>query len=133
MCVEKELLACIETWNQQAPTRLVHRSIEWEYNTAGALHHGGLWERLVKSCKRSLYSILGARTLTPKVLDTAFFSVGQSLNPRSLTPVGGDLVFLENVMPNQFLLGRRTARFPSLSFEEGFNHKKTAGIRKAIW
>ena len=38
--------------------------LAWKFNPTGALHHGGSWERLVRSVKRVLYVILGSRRVT---------------------------------------------------------------------
>ena len=44
---EKELLACIKSWNGIAPTIFAHNGFAWKFNPPGASHHGGYWERLV--------------------------------------------------------------------------------------
>ena len=67
---EKELLACIKSWNGMAPTIFVHKGVAWKFNPPGAHHHGGSWERLVRSVKRVLYEILGSRRVTEKPLGT---------------------------------------------------------------
>ena len=61
---EKELLACIKSWNGMAPTIFAHKGVAWKFNPPGAPHHGGSWERLVRSVKRVLYDILGSRRNT---------------------------------------------------------------------
>ena len=58
---QKELLACIKSWNGMAPTIFAHKGVTWKLNPPGAPHHGGSWERLVRSVKRVLYDILGSR------------------------------------------------------------------------
>ena len=67
---EKELLACIKSWNGIAPTIFAHKGVTWKINPPGAPHHGGSWERLVRSVKRVLYDILGSRRVTEEVLGT---------------------------------------------------------------
>ena len=44
---EKELLACIKSWNGMAPTIFAHKGVTWKFNTPGAPHHGDSWECLV--------------------------------------------------------------------------------------
>ena len=78
----------------------------------GAPHHGGPWERMVRSCKRVFYSILGTRRLTDEVLSTTFCLVEQALNARPLTPVTDDPSELDALTPNHFLLGRPSASLP---------------------
>ena len=82
----KELLLCVENWNKCAPSLLAHKKIKWKYNPAGAPHHGGAWERMVRSCKHVLYAILGSRRITDEVLHTSLCLVEQFLNARPLLP-----------------------------------------------
>ena len=53
------LLLCIKNLNAEAPLSLVHKGIKWKYNPPSAPHPGGAWERMVRSCKRVFYAILG--------------------------------------------------------------------------
>ena len=55
----KELKAAIKSWNQDIiEQRLAQKQIEWRFNPPGAPHFGGVWERLVRSCKRSMFAVL---------------------------------------------------------------------------
>ena len=134
---EKELLLCTRAWNDLAPTLLVHKGIEWKYNPPSSPHHGGSWERLVRSCKRVFYSILTPRKLTDEVLQTTFCLVEQSLNARPLTAVGSDPNEVEALTPNHFLIGQRSVSFPSIATDENFDHGKrylrAQGYANAIW
>ena len=64
---EKELLLCIKNWNAEAPLSLVHKGIKWKKNPPSASHQGRAWERMVRSCRRVFYSILGSRKLTDEI------------------------------------------------------------------
>jgi hypothetical protein len=57
------------------------------------------WERLVRSCKCSMYAILGSRCLTECFLTTIVCQVEQILNSRSLTQVSVDPNDLEALFP----------------------------------
>ncbi|XP_063725777.1 uncharacterized protein LOC134853677 [Symsagittifera roscoffensis] len=100
------------------------KGIKWKFNPPSAPHHGGSWERLVRSVKRVLYDILGNRRVTEEVLRTTLCLVEQFLNARPITAVSSDPLDLEALTPNHFILGQHAASFPSLSFEENFDHKK---------
>ena len=67
---QKELLACVESWNKLAPAVFVQKGIKGKFNPPSAPHYGGSWERLVLSVKRVLYDILGNRRVTEEVLKT---------------------------------------------------------------
>ena len=61
---EKELCECIEKWNTfNIATELAHKGIKWRFNPPSAPHQGGIWERLVRSFKIVLYTILGTPPL----------------------------------------------------------------------
>ena len=70
---EKELRENIEKWNTiNIAVELAHKGIKWRFNPPSAPHQVGIWERLVRSFKRILYTILGTRRLTDEVLSTTF-------------------------------------------------------------
>ena len=121
---EKELLACIKSWNGIAPTIFAHTVVAWKFNPPGAPHHGGSWERLVRSVKRVVYDILGSRLVTEELLGTTPCLVEQALNSRSITPVSTDSRELDALTPNHFLLGQHATSFPSLLPGDYFDHKK---------
>ena len=120
-----------------APTIFAHKGVIWKFNPPGAPHHGGSWERLVRSVKRVLYDILGSRRVTEEVLGTTLCLVEQALNLRPITPVSTDSRELEAITPNHFLLGQPATSFPSLLPGEKFDHKKryvqAQSYVNAIW
>ena len=115
---------------------LAHKGIKWKFNPPSAPHQGGIWERLIRSFKRVLYSILGTRRLTDEVLHTTFCLVENALNSRPLTPVSADLR-LERYNANQFLLGENSTGIPSVVGENEFDHRKryarAQSYANAIW
>ena len=134
---EKELLNCIQSWNDQAPPELAKKGVKWKFNHPAAPHHNGSWERLVRRCKRVFYAIIGSRKLTPEVLETTFCLVEPSLNAQPITSVSASPDGFELLIPNHFLLGRNGTGFPSLSFQEHFDHRKqyirAQSYANAIW
>ena len=69
----KELRECIEKWNTlNIAAELAHKGIKWRFNPPSAPHQSGIRERLVRSFKRVLYTILGTRRLTDEMLNTTF-------------------------------------------------------------
>ena len=98
---------------------------------------GGIWERLVRSFKRVLYTILGTRRLTDEVLSTTFCLVEHALNSRPLTPVSADPADLGALTPNHFLLGNQARSLLSIIGVDEFDHRKryarAQSYANAIW
>ena len=96
---------CISAWNQSdIETSLAQKDIKWKFNPLGAPHFGGIWERLVGSCKKAMIVVLDGRSLTDDVLITTMCLVEQTLNARPLTSVNDDRDDLENLTPNHFFI-----------------------------
>ena len=135
---EKELRACAEKWNTlNIAAELAHQGIMWRSNPPSAPHQGGIWERLVQSFKRVLYTILGTRRLTDKALNTTFCLVEKALNVRPLTPVSAGPSDLGAITPNHFLLGNQATGIPSIVGVDEFGHHKryarAQSYADAIW
>ena len=121
---EKELLQNISNWNQKVLSdQLVKKRILWKFNPPSAPHHGGIWERVVRSFKHVFYAVLGNRRLTDEILTTTFCLVEQSLNARPLVPVSSDATDLDALTPNHFLLGSAGSVLPSHQRAE-IDHRK---------
>ena len=116
---------------------LAHKGIKWRFNPPSAPHQGGIWERLVRSFKRLLYTILGTRRLTDEVLNITFCLVEHALNARPLTPVSADPSDLSATTPNHFLLGNQATGIPPIVGVDEFDHRKwyvrSQSYANAIW
>ena len=56
---ERELREAIEGWNQRKIGEfLLQRNVRWTFNLLGGSHHGGVWER----CIRTVRKVMGALT-----------------------------------------------------------------------
>lgn len=83
---------------------LTQEDIKWNFNTPAASHQGGIWERLIRSVKSVLTSILKQQTLDDEGLQTIFCEVEAILNDRPITRVSDDPDDLEALTPNHILL-----------------------------
>ena len=99
---------------------LIQQGIKWKFNPPAAPNFVGVWERLVRSCKKAMYAVLGNRSVTEDALSTTTCLVEQTLNARPLTPVTSHATNLEAITANYFLLGNKNLCLPYLSGAEQF-------------
>ena len=136
---EKELAEYIAAWNKrQIEGHPIQQRIRWKFNPPAAPHFGGVWERLVRSCKKAMYAVLGNRSVTKDVLSTTICLVEQRLKARPLTQVSSDATELEANTPNHFLLDNKNLCLPYLSGADQFvDHRKlfrqTQAYADLIW
>lgn len=103
----RELKQCIENLNQdQINNELSQKGIKWVFNPPASPHMGEVWERLVRSCKRTFKAVLNNQVLTDEVLSTTMVEVEALINSRPLTEVSSDVDSIEAITPNHFLLAR---------------------------
>ena len=117
----------IKSWNQSKIGRsLQQHNVEWIFNSPAASHFGGFWERLIRSVRRILYSLLREQTTTldDESLQTLLCETEQILNNRPLTPVSEDPHDLDVLTPNHLLLlGENISMTPG-SFTSTDNYVK---------
>ena len=134
---DKELLQNVRNWNQQVLTEsLVKKGIQWKFNPPSAPHHGGVWERLVRSFKHVFYAVIGNRRVTDEILATTFCLVEQSLNARPLVPASADATDLDALTPNHFLHETSCSVLPSHQQADVDHRKRYARAQaysNAIW
>ena len=112
----------MDEWDKaKIESDLAQKKIVWKFNPPGAPHFGGIWERLVQSCKKVMIAILDNRSLTDEVLSTTMCLVEQTLNARPLTAVSDDPEDLTALTPNHFLLGRENASAPFMPSSERYH------------
>jgi hypothetical protein len=96
----------IQTWNQsQIGRSLQQRNIQWLFNPPSGFHFGGFWERMIRSIRRVMYSLLRDQTATldDELLQTVMCEVEQILNNRPLTPSSNDPHDITALTPNHLL------------------------------
>ncbi len=104
-----ELKAALkELDTQKIGNFLENEGIEWDFNPPACSHFGGVWERLIRSSRKVLYSILKEHPsrLDDEALHTLFCEVEAILNARPLTKVSSDPNDLEALTPNHLLTMR---------------------------
>ena len=105
MGAAKEKRDCINAWNQSDIEKsFAQKDIKWKFRHHGAPHFGGIWERLVRSCKKAMIAVLDGGSLTDDVLITTMCLVEQTLNARPLKCVSDDPDDFEALTANHILL-----------------------------
>ena len=103
-CTElKEEIGKIDTEKQRQYA--LKCGLKWIFNPPSAPHMGGAWERLIKSVKSALSTVLKDQAPTEEVLHTLMCQIEHSVNSRPLTHVSVDPSDSESLTPNHFLIG----------------------------
>ncbi len=104
---ERELREALLGWDQSTiDAFLGHREIQWKFNPPGASHMGGVWERLIRSVRRTLSAVMTEQALTDESLRTLFCLVENIINNRPLTTVSDSATDLQPLSPNHLLMLR---------------------------
>lgn len=82
------------------------------FNPLTGSHHGGVWERLIKSVKKILNATLKLQTLDEEGLHTLLCEAEAIINSRPLTKASSDPKDLEVLTPNHLLLLKTKPSFP---------------------
>ena len=97
----------LKAWNQDKISKaLQQKGVKWTFNPPAAAHHGGVWERLIRSLKKVLLSVIKQQILDDEILTTVMCEVEAILNSRPLTTVSDNPNGLEPLTPNHLLLSK---------------------------
>lgn len=91
--------------------------IRWSFNPPAGSHHGGVWERMIRSVKKVLCSVLHQQRLDDDGLHTVLCEVESILNDRPITKLSDDPNDLEPLTPNHLLLLKGKPALPPGLFE----------------
>nr|XP_044248764.1 uncharacterized protein LOC123002519 [Drosophila takahashii] len=87
--------------------------MKWKFIPPASPHMGGAWERLVRSVKVALYSILSSARPSDELLRGALMEVEMIVNSRPLTYIPVKDENEEALTPNHFLLGSSSGSKPA--------------------
>lgn len=122
---QAELKEEISRWNQQQISNaLLARSITWEFNPPGGSHFGGVWERMIRTVRKILFSLLKENLgrMNDESLQTLFCEVEAILNARPITAVPNEANDLDALTPNHLLLLRTEPVLPVGVFQKEDNY-----------
>jgi len=101
---DKELKNAVMALNHVHIQRTTsNQGIKWNFNPPKAPHMGGCWERLIKSVKTALRSVMRSQYPKDEELQTFLVRVEFIINSRPLTHVSVDPIDLQPITPNHFL------------------------------
>nr|XP_054773349.1 uncharacterized protein LOC129281437 [Lytechinus pictus] len=116
---EKELKEGLNRWNQsKIHDYLLQRTINWRFNPPAAPHMGGVWERLIRTTKKVLGSLMTQQVLSDEGLATLLCIVESIVNGRPLTVISDDVRDPEPLTPSHLLLLRHSHDYPVDNFEK---------------
>lgn len=109
----QELRRAIKAWNQDKINGfLTQRNVKWVLNPPKASHHGGVWERCIRTVRKVLNALMKEQVLDDERLTTLLCEVEGIVNNRPITKVSDDPKDLEALTPNHLLLRRKGSECP---------------------
>ena len=102
----------------------VRNEIEWHFNPPGASHMGGVWERIIRTIRRVLSSLLINVKLSDEVLNTLLCEVENIVNCRPVTKLSNDACDDLALTPNHLLLLRGGSPPPPGVFYESDKYSR---------
>ncbi|KAI4884310.1 hypothetical protein NFI96_008914, partial [Prochilodus magdalenae] len=115
---ERELKKAIQEWNtSKIENTLLQRGIKWMFNPPFGSHHGGVWERMIRSIRKVLNTTLRMQNLDEEGLHTFLCEAEAILNSRPITTASNDPDDMEALTPNHLLLLKTRPSMPPGLFE----------------
>jgi len=113
----KELNAAAKRWNSDPTlqTWLIQNKLEWRWNTPAASHHGGVWERMIRTIRKALDVTLSSAVPYDEGFATLLCEAEAIVNNRPLTPVSPDVDDRPALTPADLLVMRSTATLPPIT------------------
>lgn len=120
---EKELRVTIQNWKQEIiEAEMQAKEIDWQicpkshwkFQPATASHMNGVWERLIRSVRKSMKAVISHpdALVGKETLRTIFAEVVTILNSRPLYASSDDPNDMEALTPSHLLLQRRNIALP---------------------
>lgn len=107
---EKDLREAIRQWNQEKiHAFLLQKDIKWTFNPSAGSHHGGVWQRCIRTVRKVTKALLNEQRLDDEGLVTLMCEAEVSDDPRDP----------EALTPNHLLLLRSGPALPPGVFSKG--------------
>ena len=119
---EREIRESIDMFNEEKINKhLAQKNIEFHQNTPHSSHKNGAAERMIKSVRKILNSVVNLQLLTDEQLVTVMCECEKILNDRPLTYVSDDVNSLDVLTPSKLLLLRSNSCLPAGIFKKDEN------------
>jgi len=97
---------------------MMRKGVQWIFNPPGASHHGGIWERQIRTVRKVMNSVLKQQQLDDEGLQTLLCEVESIINGRPLTTNTDHPSDLEPLTPSHLLLLKAQSCFPPGVFDK---------------
>ena len=94
------------------------QEIKWQFTLTKSPWWGGMYERLIREVKKTLYKTLGTMHLTFEQLEAVVINIERHHNNRPLTYVESNEGELETLTPNVIMWGQNAYEFADIKIEE---------------
>ncbi|XP_074611043.1 uncharacterized protein LOC141865610 [Acropora palmata] len=122
---EKELREVIEEWNQsRIHDHLLQFNTKWTFNQPASSHHGGAWDRCIRSMRKVLRALVKEQQLNDEGLRTLMCEAETIVNGCPITKLSNDPRDLEPLTPHHLLLLRAGPTTPPGNFHKNDNYSK---------
>lgn len=122
---EHEIRQAMKEWNQsQISEALLQRGVTWIFNPPAGSHHGGIWERQIRTVRKILTSLLKLQSLDDECLHTVMCEVEAVINGRPLTKSSDEVDEHEPLTLNHLLLKGKPALPPGMFQKEDLYYKR---------
>ena len=100
------------------------KNIEWIFNPPAGYHHGGVWERCIRTTRIVMKALLKEQPLDDEGLLMLMAEVEAIINGRPITKVSDDPRDPEALTPNHLFLLRSEHTLPPGVFVKGDNYSR---------
>ncbi|XP_074611853.1 uncharacterized protein LOC141866271 [Acropora palmata] len=115
---------------------LAQQEITWQFNLSKSPWWGGMYERLIKEIKKTVYKTLGKTHLTFELLEAVVIDIERHLNNRPLTYVESDEGGPQTLTPNALMWGQNAHGLEDIEIDEEEVtklHRHLKNIREHAW
>ncbi|XP_062617169.1 uncharacterized protein LOC134278886 [Saccostrea cucullata] len=120
---ERKLRSAINELNvSQIEDSMLQKNIDWKFNPPAGSHHRGVWERIIRSVRKTLNSVLKEQVLDDEGLNTLMCEIESILNGRPITKCSDQHDDLEALIPNYLLIMKAKPNFPPGVFVKEHNY-----------